>query len=589
MQTRLELYQLVAPLVGLGIWEYNTGTSEIYVNNIVYQIFEVPPGKISPAELFSFYPDPDRVRQMYHEVVTTGEQRMADLGIATARGNEKWVRLRMRASMDADRQAFSVYGTLEDITSQVSFMRLVQEREQQLSQAFRYAPIGMALVSLTGTWIKVNNSVCQLLGYTEDQLLKITFQDITHPEDLDSDLHQLQQLVSGVIETYSMEKRYFHKDGHIVWALLNVSLVRSDTGEPLYFVSQIKDITELKKSTEIISAQNSRLLNFAHIVSHNLRSHTGNIKMLTDMVVAETDRAEQLKQINMLGTAAANLLETLSELNDVVTIHDNGLEHRESLDLWKEIQRVLTILSPSIRGIRRRLRDRHPRRHGNTVQPRLPRKRLHQSHQQQHQVQTPGPCAQDPDNRLPNRRTDSRQDHRQRDRHRYEPPRPQTVRDVQDLSRQQGREGNGALPGQEPGRSHGRQDLRRQPARTRFQLYPGNNQTIMRQLDIACIIDDDELFTYVLAKQMEVLGFCKSVLVFPNGLEAINRLRQILDTPEALPSVIFLDLNMPVLDGWQFLDEFQPPAAGQKDRHIHRQLPPSTPPTTRRPRPTRKW
>jgi CheY-like chemotaxis protein len=79
----------------------------------------------------------------------------------------------------------------------------------------------------------------------------------------------------------------------------------------------------------------------------------------------------------------------------------------------------------------------------------------------------------------------------------------------------------------------------------------------MRQLDIACIIDDDELFTYVLSKQMEVLGFCKSVIVFPNGLEALNRLRQLLDTPEALPSVIFLDLNMPVLDGWQFLDKFQ--------------------------------
>ena len=79
----------------------------------------------------------------------------------------------------------------------------------------------------------------------------------------------------------------------------------------------------------------------------------------------------------------------------------------------------------------------------------------------------------------------------------------------------------------------------------------------MRQLDIACIIDDDELFTYVLSKQMQVLNFCKKILVFPNGLEALNFLRPIMNTPDALPSVIFLDLNMPVLDGWQFLDEFQ--------------------------------
>jgi len=348
MQTRIELYELVAPLAGLGIWEHDLGSGETYVNSIIPEIFEVPTGdRVSPAGLFSLYLDPDHVRRLYHEVVATGQQRTAELEIATSRGNRKWIRLRMRASV-VEGQTRNVFGTIEDITEQVNFMRVVQEREQQLAQAFRYAPIGMALVSLNGEWMKVNYSVCQLLGYSEEELLRITFQDITHPEDLDSDLEHLQKLVGGKIETYSMEKRYFHKNGHIVWTLLNVSLVRSDQGDPLYFVSQIKDITELKRSTEIIRAQNSRLLNFAHIVSHNLRSHTGNIKMLTDMAVGETDAAEQAKQIKMLSAAAGNLLETLSELNDVVSIHDNGLEHRESLDLRNEIQRVLTILSPSI-------------------------------------------------------------------------------------------------------------------------------------------------------------------------------------------------------------------------------------------------
>ncbi|WP_276089436.1 response regulator [Pedobacter sp. JY14-1] len=78
----------------------------------------------------------------------------------------------------------------------------------------------------------------------------------------------------------------------------------------------------------------------------------------------------------------------------------------------------------------------------------------------------------------------------------------------------------------------------------------------MEQLDVACIIDDDKIFTYLLSKQMQLINFSKTTLIFPNGLEALKYLKPILESPESLPSVILLDLNMPVLDGWQFLDQF---------------------------------
>lgn len=78
----------------------------------------------------------------------------------------------------------------------------------------------------------------------------------------------------------------------------------------------------------------------------------------------------------------------------------------------------------------------------------------------------------------------------------------------------------------------------------------------MKKLDIACIIDDDKIFTYVLTKQMKVVDFCENLLVFHNGLDAVKYLKPILESPEVLPDVILLDLNMPIMDGWQFLDEF---------------------------------
>ena len=86
--------------------------------------------------------------------------------------------------------------------------------------------------------LEVNDALCQIVGYSESELPALTFQAITHPDDLEADLEFVRQLLAGEIRTYQMEKRYFHKNGQIVWALLTVSLVRSSSGEPSYFISQ---------------------------------------------------------------------------------------------------------------------------------------------------------------------------------------------------------------------------------------------------------------------------------------------------------------------------------------------------------------
>jgi PAS domain S-box-containing protein len=114
--------------------------------------------------------------------------------------------------------------------------------------AFEFAAIGMALVSPEGKWLRVNRSVCKITGYSEAELLERTFQDVTHPDDLELDLENVRKMLAGEIETYQMEKRYHHKNRSIVWVLLSVSLVRTKSGEPLFFISQIQDITRQKTS-----------------------------------------------------------------------------------------------------------------------------------------------------------------------------------------------------------------------------------------------------------------------------------------------------------------------------------------------------
>ncbi len=99
-----------------------------------------------------------------------------------------------------------------------------------LPDVFNHAYHGIAIVGLDGKWIKVNKSICDLFGYTESDLLDLTFQDITHKEDLDIDLDRLNKLKSGEINSYTLPKRYFAKNGSIIWAQLSVSLVKTEKG-----------------------------------------------------------------------------------------------------------------------------------------------------------------------------------------------------------------------------------------------------------------------------------------------------------------------------------------------------------------------
>ncbi|AHG18839.1 diguanylate cyclase [Chania multitudinisentens RB-25] len=122
----------------------------------------------------------------------------------------------------------------------------LERTEALFEQTFSQAAVGMALVSLKGQWLRVNPRLCEMLGYSEQELLERTFQEITHPDDLDKDLGVLRRLLANEISTCSMEKRYFRSDGAIVWVQLTVSLNRLPEGTHHHFISVVVDITERK-------------------------------------------------------------------------------------------------------------------------------------------------------------------------------------------------------------------------------------------------------------------------------------------------------------------------------------------------------
>ncbi|MBI5506966.1 MAG: PAS domain S-box protein [Deltaproteobacteria bacterium] len=135
----------------------------------------------------------------------------------------------------------------QDVTWRKEAQSALRLSEERFRTAMRFSAIGMALVATDGRFVEVNHALCRIVGYTEDELRATDFQSITHPDDLDTDVAYMHAMLRHEIETYQMEKRYFHKDGRVIWILLSVSMVSGSDGAPLHFIAQIQDITERKQ------------------------------------------------------------------------------------------------------------------------------------------------------------------------------------------------------------------------------------------------------------------------------------------------------------------------------------------------------
>ena len=162
------------------------------------------------------------------------------------------------------------------------------------------APVGIALVGLEGQFLRVNRALCRILGHDEQTLLQLDFQELTHPEDLGTDLALLEQLVAGDITSYRMRKRYQHAEGSYVWADLSVSLVRDGKGKPLHFVSHVADLTEevqaaarieeinreLHQQKKMLERSNADLEAFAMLASHDLQAPLATIRGYMELLEA---------------------------------------------------------------------------------------------------------------------------------------------------------------------------------------------------------------------------------------------------------------------------------------------------------------
>lgn len=232
----------------------------------------------------------------------------------------------------------------------------IHESEREFKIIFDHAPVGIARVdTFSGYFLKANNEFCRLLGYTETELQQLNFKDVTHPDDYLVGAGTLEKLRSGELSSFHFEKRYLHKSGKTVLVNLLVSAIGNPGEMPTNHVAIIEDIgdkkraeEELKQSFELVSDQNKRLLNFSYIVSHNLRSHTSNIQMISDFLENATTDDEREEMIDLLKKVSQSLNETMSNLNEVVSIRTNINITIEQLNLFDYIENAKMVMSRQI-------------------------------------------------------------------------------------------------------------------------------------------------------------------------------------------------------------------------------------------------
>ncbi|MDL5512970.1 PAS domain-containing protein [Arenibacter sp. M-2] len=346
-----ERLDLATEVANIGIWEYNVLEDELEWNDEMFPLFGVKPKDFKGTfESWKATVHPDDLERCLKEfdMALAGIQDFKTaFRIIHPDGTIKHIKANAGIFKDNEGKIIKMVGTNWDITKLVNTQLKLNKNEESFKGSFKSSAVGMALVATDGSWLDVNDNLCLSLGYSRKELLQLSFQDITHPEDLDKDLSQLQALLEGNSNSYQLEKRYFHKKGQIVYVVLTVTAVKDIEGNISHFISQVLDITAKieaqKKSEEFLEltkSQNNSLLNFAHIVSHNLRSHSSNLSMLSNYLQEEQGESEKKEIETMIMHASESLNETVMHLNEVVQITTDAKSQLQDVNLNKIVKNV---------------------------------------------------------------------------------------------------------------------------------------------------------------------------------------------------------------------------------------------------------
>lgn len=245
---------LKAGTIATWVWDITRGL--VYGDKNMAKLFgvkltEVKTGLPTTAFIEAVHPeDQPSIKKYVYQVIKTGENYEAEYRLVSRRGITRWVIARGKVEYNAAGTPVRFPGVLMDITRRKIAEQKLRQSEKRTRAVFDQASAAMSLTTLDGQWIDFNRFYPKMFGYSRAALKKMSFTQITHPDDRAADKLNIGRLVRGEIKEYTREKRYIHKNGSIVHAIIHVTLVRDEDEQPQYIIAVLQDITQRKKAEE---------------------------------------------------------------------------------------------------------------------------------------------------------------------------------------------------------------------------------------------------------------------------------------------------------------------------------------------------
>jgi formate hydrogenlyase transcriptional activator len=246
---------LAAASAGAGLWDLEISTGRIHATEVVKQFLGIAPDEEVTVETVLSVVHPDDL-ELYKARLAWfrdhGDSYSQEYRLLLPDGTIRWINSRGKSfATNPGEPPDRVFGVSIDVTERKRSEEALCHSEAVNRATFEQAAVGIAHVAADGSWVRVNDKLCDILGYSREELLGgMTVQDLTHPDDLKSDLESLRELTAGRRTTHSTEKRYVRRNRSVIWANMTVSLVKDEAGRPEHFISILEDISDRKRTEE---------------------------------------------------------------------------------------------------------------------------------------------------------------------------------------------------------------------------------------------------------------------------------------------------------------------------------------------------